>query len=209
MQEKKKGDHLMDNNATRKFCNNCGAPLQPGVKFCTYCGTPVPQQAAPVRNTPPQQSAPNPYNYGTQPAANQGNQNSYSYAAQNAAPVHAAEPMTKAQYRKVCTEPKYRKSLKTNAIVMYVLAGLNLLLSIATNPFGLLEVAITLGLTLGMHLGKSKGCAIGLLVYGIVNIVILLVLNGSISGWLWLVLAISSLRAFSIADKEYESIYGK
>ena len=206
----------MDNNATRKFCTNCGAPLQPGMKFCNYCGTAVPQQAAPVRNTP-QQSAPNNYsygsqggyNYGTQPAYGQGAQGGYNYGAQNAAPVRAAEPMTKRQYRKVCTEPKYRKSLKTNAIVMYVLAGLNLLLSIAANPMGLLDVAITLGLALGMHIGKSKGCAIGILVYGIVNIAILLITNGTFSGWLWLILAISSLRAFSVADKEYESIYGK
>ena len=190
----------MDTNVNRKFCTNCGAPLAQGMKFCNHCGTPVPQQAAPA----PQQN----YSYGNANTNAQGSYN-YGYSAQNAYASAMPMPASKKEYRKTCTNEKYRKSLKTNAIVMYILVGLNLVLAVAGNISGLLDVAITLGLTLGMHIGKSKGCAIGILIYSIVNMVILLVLNGSFGGWLWLIMGISCLKAFSIADKEYEALTGQ
>lgn len=217
-EENKKGKVIdMDHNAKRKFCTNCGAPLAEGMKFCNHCGTPVPQQAAPA----PQQNysygsantnAQSGYSYGSANA--QGGYN-YGYAAQNGNAARNAYasatplPESKKEYRKTCTNEKYRKTLKTNAIIMYVLVGLNLVLSIAANISGLLDVAITLALTLGMHIAKSKGCAVGILIYSIVNMVILLILNGSVGGWLWLVMGISCLKAFSIADKEYEELTGR
>ena len=38
-----------------KFCQNCGAPLEPHSKFCESCGTPVeqPQAPQPVYTQPP------------------------------------------------------------------------------------------------------------------------------------------------------------
>ena len=205
----------MDTNVNRKFCTNCGAPLAQGMKFCNHCGTPVPQQAAPVRNAP-QQSAPNNYSYGSQPnynqasrpAYNQSAQSTYHYSAQQAAPVHAAEPMTKKQYRKTCTNPDYLKKVKSNAILIYVLVGLNVLLAFVTTPLAILDAVINLALALGMHLGKSKGCAVAILVYAILSMAMMLI-SGSMGGWLWLIAGIGAVKAFSVADKEYESIYGK
>ena len=69
-----------------------------------------------------------------------------------------------------------------------------------------LEIAVVLAL--GMHLGKSKACAVGVLLYGIFCIAVTLATTGNVGGWLWIIAAISGIKAFSAADKEYDMIYG-
>ena len=151
------------------------------------------------------------------------NQNSYNNPSQPQRPVqnpiqqppvytpvqpNVSQHVTKAQYRKMCTNEKYLKDLKTSAIILYVLTGFSALVAVAGNTAGLLDAAIYLGLTLGMHLGKNKGCAIGILCYAIFSMVVLLAVNGTAGGWLWLIGSIGAVKCFSIADKEYEARYG-
>ena len=116
--------------------------------------------------------------------------------------------ISKKQYRKICTDEKYLKGLKSNAIALYLLTALNVVIAIASNPWGLIDAGIYLVLTLGMHLGKSKACAIGVLLYAIFCVCVTMANTGNFGGWLWLVVAISAIRNFSIADKEYKQIYG-
>lgn len=201
-----------------RYCPQCGEVLVPGAKFCPGCGKNIPQQS----------SQQNQASYNAGGYNNYAPNNSYasnnSYGSNNGHPVNngaynsvpnqnyyrtpAVNKPTKKEYRKICTNEKYRKELKTSAIILYVLIVLNALLSIAANPVGLLDVGIYLVLTLCMHLNKSKGCAIGVLCYAIFCVVVTMISTGNFAGWLWLIAAMGGIKAFSIADKEYEATYG-
>ncbi len=117
----------------------------------------------------------------------------------------APRASSKKEYRKVCTNPKYLKDLKTAAIICYVLIGIEVALALFMNIWALVDALILLGLTLGMHLGKKKGCAIAILAYSIINVVYFLLTAGQLSGWLWIIAGIGAMKAFSIADKEYDA----
>lgn len=175
----------------QKYCAQCGETLTPDSKFCTGCGTMVEQQ------TVNQQ----PGNWDGVPAAN----NPYGAYSYGCPP---AEYVSKGQYRRICTNAEYLKNLKTCAIVLYVLTGLNAVIQLLTAPTGLVVVALDLALVLGIHLGKSKGCAIALLCISIVSVILALIYAGRPGGWMWIIASIAAIRAFSAADREYESIYG-
>lgn len=110
---------------------------------------------------------------------------------------------TKKEYRKNYASPQLKKNIKTWSIFAYVLVGINVLLAVFVEWTILLDAAVLLGLTLGVHIGKSKGCAIALLVYSIVSCLIATIWNGTVSGWWWIVLAISYLTTFKKIDEEY------
>jgi len=115
--------------------------------------------------------------------------------------------MSKKEYLKGHAPEGFYKTIKTWAIVSYVLIAINVVMLIF-NPLGIFDIALMLGLTLGIHLKKSKGCAIALLIYGIFNFVVGIVINGAPMGILWLVAAIVYLVQFNKAEKEYKAIYG-
>jgi len=174
-----------------KYCAHCGESLVPGSKFCSGCGRPVGQNTASNRNT-------DSWN------------NSYQPPVEIQPPYQelVAQSMTKKEFRKSCTNEKYRKELKSSAIAMYILTAINVLVAIGTNPAALIDAAIYLALALGMHLGKSKACAVGVLIYAIFCIVVTLATTGNFGGWLWILAAISGIKAFGAADKEYDMVYG-
>ncbi len=113
------------------------------------------------------------------------------------------------EYRKNYASAPLKKSIKTWSIVAYVLVGLNAVIAIFANPWMLLDTALLLGLTLGVHLNKSKGCAIALLVYTLINAVIGLIGSGSVSGWWWIVLAVSYISTIKKIDEEYKAEMAK
>lgn len=187
---------------SQKYCTACGGVLEPGSKFCTNCGTMVEQQ--PVNQAPVYQQA---GNWNGVPAANNlYGANPYGYAP--AANRTSAEYVSKREYRRICTNAEYLKSLKTCAIWLYVVIGLNVIIDLIMQPIELVVVAVDLALVLGIHLGKSKGCAIALLCVSIVCVLLTLINTGRPGGWWWIIASIGAIRAFSIADREYESIYG-
>ncbi len=120
---------------------------------------------------------------------------------------YRTEHMDKKEYLLKHAPESFYKIIKICAIVSYVLVGINVL-SLIFNPFGILDVAIMLGLTLGVHVKKIKGCAIGLLIYSIFNFAVGLIAAGTPAGTAWLVISIIYLVQFSKAEKEYKTIYG-
>ncbi|MBQ7346084.1 MAG: hypothetical protein IJW45_08510 [Oscillospiraceae bacterium] len=115
--------------------------------------------------------------------------------------------VSKAEYRKLYAPQSFQKSIMVIAIIGYIFVGINLLLMLAgmVDLLGFIDLAICLGCLLGMHIGKSKGCAIGLLVYGICNMLILLAI-GQFGGWIWVALGIAAVLNFNNVDKEYDRI---
>ena len=117
--------------------------------------------------------------------------------------------ITLQEYFKNYAGDVFAKGVKTAAILGYVCAGLNAVISVLIAPIGLLESVIFLGLTLGMHLGRNKLCAIGMLVYAALSVLLSIVINGAFGGWLWLVAGIVALINFSNAEKRYKELTGK
>lgn len=109
------------------------------------------------------------------------------------------------EYRMNYASASLRKNIKTWSVVAYVLVGLNVVVSLLVNVWGLIDAAVLLGLTLGVHLKKSKGCAIALLVFSIVSCLITLIGSGSLSGWWWIILAVSYLETIKKMDREYHA----
>ena len=168
-------------------CKYCGAQLQPDARFCGSCGQPVAQ--AEVANT-------------------QEVVGSWIQEPETE-PVDVVRmlDMSKEAYRTVCKNKKYLNQIKTAAIICYICAGINLLLAIIGGSIlPLIDVAISVPLAILLQKKKNKGIAIALLVYGVSVVLINLVLNGQIAGWLWLVAGISAVSAFNVCDKEYEEI---
>ena len=90
---------------------------------------------------------------------------------------YRTEHMDKKEYMKSHAPASFYKTIKVCAIISYVLIGINVL-TVLVNPFAILDVAILLTLTLLVHIKKVKGCAIGLLVYGILSCIIGLIGSG-------------------------------
>ncbi len=111
--------------------------------------------------------------------------------------------VSKGDFRRQYAPPEQKKSIAVVSIIGYVLCGINLLVALV-NPFALIDVAVFLGLTLGVHLRKSKGCAIAMLVYGIVGCVLGLLSTGTPTGWIWIILSAVAMSAIHKIDCVYE-----
>lgn len=122
-------------------------------------------------------------------------------------PIPMGQYVSKGEYRRKYTPKSFRKQIMIVSILCYVFAAINLVLAFV-DPWGLVDVAIQLGLALGIHIAKSKGCAIAMIVYGAINVVLVL-LSGSFGGWLWLAIGIGATVAINKVDKRYkEAIAG-
>ena len=131
------------------------------------------------------------------------------------APVFESQPaqprqtlpagISKKEHLKNYAGNDFNRQLKGAAIMGYVCAGINGALSLL-NPLAIVDALLLLGLTLGMHLGKSKGCAIAILVFSIISMVLGLVATGQIGGWLVLLCGIYGLVIFNKADKKYKEL---
>jgi len=120
--------------------------------------------------------------------------------------IPAGEQVTKQEFYKKYAGEKFNRELRITAIIAYVLVGINTLVAILANPFGLIDSAILLGLTLGMQLGRSKGCAIAILAYSIFSSIIGVVSSGMLVGWGWLAVGVASVILFSNTDKRYQEL---
>ena len=128
------------------------------------------------------------------------------FESQPAQPRQILPPdITKKEYLKNYAGAEFLRQLKGAAIMGYVCAGINGALGLL-NPLALVDALILLSLTLGMHLGKSKGCAIAILVFSIISMILGLLSTGQIGGWLVLLCGIYGLVIFNKADKKYKEL---
>lgn len=111
--------------------------------------------------------------------------------------------ISKKDYRREYAPQEMNKNLKIVGIIGYVLTGINVLVAFL-NPFAWLDVVILLALTLGIHLSKSKGCAIGMLVYGCVSCLLGLLSMGTPTGWAWIILGAVAISQINKIDRAYE-----
>lgn len=126
-------------------------------------------------------------------------------------PVSAQIPgnITKKEYFEKYAGESFYRDLKISAIVAYICAGLNAVISIVMSPFGLIDSVILFTLALCMHLCKSKGCAIAILAYAGFSMLVGLIFSGLLGGWLCLAAGITAVIAFVNAEKRYKKLTGQ
>lgn len=120
--------------------------------------------------------------------------------------VELPEGITKKEYFKKYAGESFYRDVKIAAIVAYICAGINAVVSLLAAPVGLIDSVIFLGLALGMHIAKSKACAIGMLAYSIFVVLVGLVINGAFGGWLWVVAGVTAAIVFRNAEKRYKEL---
>lgn len=187
------------NQAAPVYCSNCGTLMPQGSVYCPNCGhANAPANAAPNYTNTYAGGAPV---YGNAaPAYNAYNPNPAQQP--NMPPV--GEYVSKADYMKKYSSQEFRKGIKVAGIIGYVLTGIAAI-SIIANPWAIIDVLICIGLTLGIHLGKSKICAFGMLGYSIINIILYLVLYGTVGGWGWIALGGYAVSLFVKEEKLYKA----
>lgn len=110
------------------------------------------------------------------------------------------------EYRCNYTSDQFKKDIRNLGIVGYVLCGIGLINFLFSGPLAIIDTALQLGTTLGCHLKKSKGCAVALIAYGVMNLVVGLALAGTPTGWGWLALGIGFYNTINKVDKEYKAL---
>ena len=112
--------------------------------------------------------------------------------------------ITEREYIKKYAGSDFYKKLRLTGVFGYIMNVVLFALSwwLPSTP---LERHIFLGLTLGIHLGKSKVCACVLLGFGILETIMLLIVQplGCLTGIAELVVSITAIRLFSKAHQEY------
>lgn len=161
-----------------KYCTKCGASATDEQKFCVSCGEPLTDQAS-AKNL---DSAPMPI------------YDSY-----------APKVTSKMEFVNLPENKPLKTQSTTCGILCYIAAGLNVILALVTgNTLMLLDAVILLVLGLLIHLKQSKICAIILLVYGIISVIINLIATGKFQGWLILLAGIYAVTGVFKLDKAWK-----
>ena len=105
-------------------------------------------------------------------------------------------------FKSVCSE-KVRKEIKASIIILYVCAGLTLVVELLAGIFPL-DALILAGLAFWIQKSKSKASAIVAVAYSAINVIFMLVTAGQFGGWLILVAAIIALVYVLKGEKEWQ-----
>lgn len=118
----------------------------------------------------------------------------------------APKAATKKEFLQLPENTKLRKNIRAAAIICYVCAGITLLAALGTGSYStIVDVLILVGLGLGIHLAQSKACAIILTVYGAINVIVTLLVAGSLGGWLPLLAGIFGIVYTSRLSKAWKA----
>ena len=112
------------------------------------------------------------------------------------------------EFRRTYYENGYQKKIFVIAVIAYIIIAFHVITSVLYSITGLADCAIFATLVIGIHKKKSKGCAIGLLAYSILNwLVVFLATSNLFSGWVWIAISAGSLYMIQKADKAYAQMY--
>lgn len=115
------------------------------------------------------------------------------------------EQMSKQEFYKNHANKRDRGNIRAAAILGYICAGATLLLGLLVqNYFVIIDVVLILGLSLGVHIAKSRACAVLLLIYAIINLVISLLATGRITGWWMIIVGICGIMGTFNFYKDYQ-----
>ena len=164
-------------------CMHCGTEFADGMMNCPSCGAPASPYGQPGMQGQP-----------------------YAPGAGYASPNLTKKEFLKHPNLKTC-----KGGILSAAVFAYICAVISLIYNFFISGGGfttLIDFAIMVGLGLGIQLAQSRACAIVLLVYSIINMIISIVILGQAGGYLILIVAIDAVIftfRFQKAWKEYQS----
>ena len=91
--------------------------------------------------------------------------------------------ISKSEFCRSYASDKMRKNIRGCAILCYISAAFTAVFAILLSPTMLLDSIIVLVLGLLIHLKQSRVCAVILLAYSLINLVVMLLSTGRITGW--------------------------
>ncbi len=175
------------------ICGNCGTFIADGQTNCPSCGAPA------MGGMNPNMGMPQP---GINMAPNMGMpQPGFQQMG------YAQPGLTKGQFYKHPNMTQCRKEIRSCGIAMYILAGFNLVVMLMQDLGMAIDVLLILTLGLIIHLAQSRVAAVILTVYGVVNLLYFIVVQGQLGGYLFLIIGIISCVytfKFQKAWKEYK-----
>lgn len=180
------------------FCTSCGAQLPSGTLFCSVCGQ--------KRDNATPAQAGNSYTQEQQPQPQPQYTNPFDAHATAAYPP-AGQYVSRKEFIEKYVQPSLRKNIKSISILCYVCAGLTFLMSIAVNPYGIIDALVLLGFALGMNIAKSRVCAILILILSILEVILSLIV-GAFPFW-WLIAGISAVITFNKIEKQYKEFLNR
>ena len=195
--------------ADNLFCKNCGASLQlivPAAQPAVSPEFPAPSMMAaqaPVQPAPQPVPQPMPVQEQVPPVTGPAGP-AYAQPTPGINPTFEAAPANLKEFVLRFCDDKTQKTLKTSGIILYVYAAINLVFALME---GILSIDAIIFVGLGYWFSKSYSnkCAIAVLTYAILSMVLSLVYNGTLSGWLILILGVVLFTTTSKAQKAFDA----
>ena len=183
------------------FCKNCGASLQ----LIEPAGQPAvsPEFPAPsaMGAQVPVQPAPQPMPVQEQVPPVTGPDFAQPTPAIN--PTFEAAPSNLKEFVERFEDETTKKTMKSASIILYVFAAINLVFALISGTLPL-DAIILAGLGYWYSRTYSNKCAIALLAYAVLSMVLSLVYNGELSGWLILILGLLVFSRTQKAQKAFD-----
>ena len=112
--------------------------------------------------------------------------------------------ITEREYIKKYAGSDFYKKLRLTGVFGYIMNVVLFVLSVWL-PSTPIERHILLGLTLGIHLGKSRVCAYILLGFGILETIMMVLVQpyGCMTGLVMIIVGVTAVKLFSKAHQEY------
>ncbi len=198
------------------ICPNCGASLNEQTKFCTNCGAslttaqPAEPEVTIQTQTPAQAQVPLEIPSEPAPAPVQVKEEIrpthapiYSEPSSGVKPHFQTAPANLKEFVLQFGDEKTQRTMRFTSTALYILAGINAVFGVlaGTFPFDAVLLAV-----MGFWYQKeySNTCAVVFLAYAVLSMVLSLLLSGTISGWLILILAVLVFSTTQKAQKAFE-----
>ncbi len=124
---------------------------------------------------------------------------------QNAQPQYGPSPISKKEFRKLSQMKNYNVCIRCAAILMYFSFAVTLISAVLVNPLTIIDAILVLAMGLWLHISASKVPAVIIIVYGIYNLLVMIIMMHTFGGWLILLAgAIGAGGAFPL-NKAYKN----
>ena len=115
------------------------------------------------------------------------------------------EQISKREFYAKYAHKQDKMYIRSAAILAYVCAAITLAVGLLLeNYFILIDVAIIVGMALGVQIAKSRVCAVILLIYSCVSMIITLVITGKVTGWWLICVGICAVLGTFHVHKDYQ-----